>query len=252
MDIDTKAPRTRRTPVIEELERLARRGRLLLLALPILLLGGVALGRVAMGSLAASHPTADLADSTPYFSELQRLGRYMEELRRNGAVTTDYVIMYRDHVASVEETLRRHGVPDSTAREVAWPLVEHAYRQDLDVALVAAILLLESRGQPGATSSAGARGLMQVMPGWLGHWQECGQDLYDIEDNICNGTSILAWYLKNSRGDERRALLGYNGCVNGTNTPDCFSYPDRVQRLQQEIRQEWEFLNGLAPVAASP
>jgi len=252
MDIDRDAPRKRRTTVFEELERLARAAVLMPLSLPILLLGGIALGKLAMGSLALSEQPADFTEPLPQFSEYQQLGHYMEGLRRDGVRAADYAIMYRDHVASVEETLRRHGVPDSTASEVAWPLVEHAYRQELDVALVAAILLLESRGRPDATSPVGARGLMQVMPGWLGHWRECGQDLYDIEDNLCHGTNILSWYLENSRGDERRALLGYNGCVNGTNTPDCFSYPDRVQRLQNEIRQEWEFLDGLAPVAASP
>jgi hypothetical protein len=28
----------------------------------------------------------------------------------------------------------------------------------------------------------------------------------------------------------RRALLGYNGCVSGTNTPDCRAYPEKVRR----------------------
>ena len=28
----------------------------------------------------------------------------------------------------------------------------------------------------------------------------------------------------------RKGLLRYNGCVRGTNTPNCFRYPDKVQQ----------------------
>jgi soluble lytic murein transglycosylase-like protein len=101
------------------------------------------------------------------------------------------------------------------------------------------VLLVESGGRPRATSPVGARGLMQVMPVHQGRWIGCSGDLYDIDQNLCYGTSILAWYYQRFRGDERRALLGYNGCVRGTNTPDCHTYPDKVRRLRQEIRAEW-------------
>jgi hypothetical protein len=36
--------------------------------------------------------------------------------------------------------------------------------------------------------------------------------------------------LRHSR-DLRSALLSYNGCVRGTNTPDCYLYAARVYRL---------------------
>jgi soluble lytic murein transglycosylase-like protein len=112
---------------------------------------------------------------------------------------------------------------------VAWPLVENSYERGLDPATVVAILLIESSGRPDATSFMGARGLMQVMPMHQGRWQGCGEDLYDIESNLCYGTSILAWLLGRNGGDERRALLAYNGCVRGTNTPNCHTYPDQGQ-----------------------
>jgi hypothetical protein len=78
---------------------------------------------------------------------------------------------------------------------------------------------------------------MQVMPSWSGRWRDCGRNLYDIDANLCNGTSILAWYLRTAT-DERKALLGYNGCVRGTNTPNCSRYPDRIIRLKQQIQRE--------------
>jgi soluble lytic murein transglycosylase-like protein len=137
----------------------------------------------------------------------------------------------------VEKVLHRRGVGRTTARQIAWPLVAHSYERGLDPAFVVSIMLNESGGRPTATSPVGARGLMQVMPSWTGHWRDCGRNLYDIEANLCNGTSILAWYLRRA-SDERRALLGYNGCVRGTNTPNCARYPDRIIRLKQQIQRE--------------
>ena len=85
---------------------------------------------------------------------------------------------------------------EDEAREIAWPLVEQTYRNKLDVATVLSVIYVESNFRPSATSSVGARGLMQVMPMWAGYWRSCGRNLYDVEDNLCNGTRILAWYDK--------------------------------------------------------
>jgi soluble lytic murein transglycosylase-like protein len=69
---------------------------------------------------------------------------------------------------------------------------------------------------------------MQVMPFHAGAWGCESEDLTDPETNVCHGTRILAHALRRLDGDLERALLRYNGCVRGTNTPDCHSYPSRV------------------------
>jgi soluble lytic murein transglycosylase-like protein len=169
---------------------------------------------------------------------LVALSRQMERMRGEGKSTADYIRMYQDEVAPVERVLTRRGVPRGTARRVAWPLVEQSYRNGVDPATVISVMLIESAGRPDARSSVGARGLMQIMPAWAGYWRGCGRDLYAIEDNLCNGTKILAYYFDRHRGDERRALLGYNGCVNGTNTPNCGLYPDKVDTVRRQVRRE--------------
>ena len=86
--------------------------------------------------------------------------------------------------------------------------------------LVLAVIDVESSFNPFAVSSAGAVGMMQVMPFWP---QELGltkRDLLDIEMNIRMGTSILAYYLERERGDYRRALARYNGSVGRRAYPD--------------------------------
>ena len=225
--------------MMEELEVIWRRVRTLALGAPVLLLVGFGAGEVANTVLEIpSHKAVRFTTEkeVPRI-HLEALSGRMHSIAAEGSKTVEYVTMYRDHVEPVEKVLRRRGLSEARARKISWPLVQESYRRGVDPATTAAILLVESEGNPNARSSVGARGLMQVMPLWAGHWRSCGSDLYDVEDNICNGTSILAWYLR-SRGDERSALLGYNGCVNGTNTPNCHKYPNKIWRLRQQIKRE--------------
>jgi soluble lytic murein transglycosylase-like protein len=239
-----------RSGLLEDLERLARRVRAVPLAALALMLVGWGVGDFSKSYL-------QLPDGTPARTpsrhtvprvHLEGLSRHLAQLRSAGDNTVEYVALYQEHVAPVEKVLRRRGVGRETARRIAWPLVEHSYERGLDPAFVVSVMLAESGGKPTATSPVGARGLMQVMPSWSGRWRGCGRNLYDIEANLCNGTSILAWYLRRSR-DERKAILGYNGCVRGSNTPSCFSYPDKIIRLRQQVRRE---LNAARPPMATP
>ena len=100
-------------------------------------------------------------------------------------------------------------------RDLRLNLLRLVYReaqaQKLDPDLVLAVMQVESRFERFAVSSAGAQGLMQVMPFWR---LEIGRDqdnLTDPETNIRYGTTILAHYLERSKGDMVDALGRYNG-----------------------------------------
>jgi hypothetical protein len=229
-----------RAGLFEDLDVLLRRLRAVGLAAPVVLLGvGYGVGHLSdqLEVPEGREVRVSVAEHVPRV-HLELLSRHMERMRTAGDETVDYVTMYNEHVAPVEAVLRKRGVSERIARQVAWPLVQHAYRRGLDPAFVTSIVLIESGGKPSATSFVGARGLMQVMPLWSGTWRACGRDLYAIEDNLCYGTSILKYYLDRNPGDERKALLAYNGCVRGTNTPNCHTYPDKVTRLKQQIQRE--------------
>ena len=86
--------------------------------------------------------------------------------------------------------------------------------------LVLAVIDVESAFDPFAVSSAGAIGLMQVMPFWPTELGLSKKDLIDVELNIRMGTSILAYYLERERGDYRRALGRYNGSTGRREYPD--------------------------------
>ena len=111
---------------------------------------------------------------------------------------------------------------------MATALVREARAADLEPRLLLAVLLVENPWlDPEIRSSVGAVGLMQVMPVHQGGWQ-CGYDLEQVDTNICLGARVFAHYLQRSGGDVERALLRYNGCVTGSNTPNCHRYPSRV------------------------
>lgn len=227
-----------RLGIVQELELLARRARLLALILPVLLVFGFGAGHVVRGALGLPDGSPARVSEAGVRVHLGSLDQALRRARLTGDSTAEYVQLYQTEVAPIERVLHRRGVPRSVARRVAWPLVEQAYENGIDPATVVSVVLIESAGKPDATSFVGARGLMQVMPSWIGHWRGCGRNLYDIEANLCNGTRILAWYINRHGGDERRALLGYNGCVRGTNTPDCGKYPDKISSLRHQVRRE--------------
>ncbi|MGH7460136.1 MAG: lytic transglycosylase domain-containing protein, partial [Longimicrobiales bacterium] len=226
--------------ILHEVERLLHRFRALIVATPALLLVGYGAGQATRVAFSVSEGQSVLprAERTTPYVHLDALSLRMQAMSRKGEKTLDLLETYLADVEPVERVLRSRGVSHEIAKQISWPLIRESQLKGLDPATVVAILMVESGGKRTARSSVGARGLMQVMPAWAGHWRGCGRDLYDVEDNLCNGTSILRWYKQQHGKDERKALLGYNGCVRGTNTPNCFEYPEKVWRLRNQIKRE--------------
>jgi len=92
----------------------------------------------------------------------------------------------------------------------------HARNHDLDPALLAAVVYVESRFDPNARSEAGAVGLMQLLPATAkgialrtGGTHFVVADLRDPEINVRYGS----WYLDHLRdqyGDTKLALAAYH------------------------------------------
>lgn len=99
---------------------------------------------------------------------------------------------------------------------------KEARRVDLRPELVLSVMHVESLFDQYAISSAGAQGIMQVMPFWKKEIGTPEDNLMDIATNIRYGCTILKAYLKREKGNERKALARYNGSV-GKNW-----YPERV------------------------
>jgi soluble lytic murein transglycosylase-like protein len=94
---------------------------------------------------------------------------------------------------------------------------QEAQRVDLAPELVLAVIDIESAFDHFAVSSAGARGLMQVMPFWLDELEQPqGTNLFDIPTNLRMGCTILRYYIDMENGDLTRALARYNGSTGKT------------------------------------
>lgn len=104
-------------------------------------------------------------------------------------------------------------------------ILRWAAQSGTDPNLVAVIMQIESCGDPGATSRAGALGLFQVMPY---HFQS-GEDPYAPDVNALRAMAYLKRALAASHNDVRLALAGYNGGISIISKPEWF-WPDESSR----------------------
>jgi soluble lytic murein transglycosylase-like protein len=104
--------------------------------------------------------------------------------------------------------------------ETAYCEAHRPNEQRLPPGLVMAVIDVESRFDRWAVSSAGAVGLMQVMPFWPADLGMKRHELTQIEANMRMGCAILRHYLKREKNDVRKALARYNGSVGSRKYPD--------------------------------
>jgi hypothetical protein len=140
-----------------------------------------------------------------------------------------------------EDLMRTKQLDSARADSIATYAVREGYIRGISPAIIFGVMLTENaRFISGALSNVGAVGLMQVYPKvWLKKQftDSLGKDLASDSTNVRFGVFILSEYFNpRTRSGERRerdfrtALLRYNGCVRGTNTPHCKNYPDKVKR----------------------
>ena len=140
--------------------------------------------------------------------------------------------------------LRKTGeLDEERSSSIARVAVREAYHRRIPPALVLGVMLTENdRFKPNARSKVGALGLMQIMPRlWAPNLGPIlGRNLRDDETNLRYGVYILKHFAKHTPDTLdasdvlKTALLGYNGCVRGRNTPDCHAYPERVRRRVEQ------------------
>jgi soluble lytic murein transglycosylase len=116
-------------------------------------------------------------------------------------------------VSAVRPSVRAHGLPLADASVIR----EQAAAKHLDPALIAAVIYAESKFEP-TTSSAGAEGLMQILPAtayYLAHLSGGSRftesDLATPKINVAYGSYYLRYLLDHYGGEEMLAVAAYNG-----------------------------------------
>lgn len=127
------------------------------------------------------------------------------------------------------------------AADVEALIGKYSAMRGLDPAVVRAVVRAESDGNPRAVSRAGARGLMQIMPGELSAYGI--SDPFDPEQNISAGTRQLADKLKLFNGDLQLALAAYNAGTGAVRKyggvppyPETQTYIKRIMSMLGTVR----------------
>jgi len=116
-------------------------------------------------------------------------------------------------LSEVKHTVGHRGLPLTHASIIR----EQAAAKHLDPALIAAVIYAESKFDP-RTSSAGAQGLMQILPAtayYLAHLSGGARftesDLDTPSINVAYGSYYLRYLLDHYSGNELLAVAAYNG-----------------------------------------
>ncbi len=118
-------------------------------------------------------------------------------------------------------------------------ITQSARQNGLDPALILAVVMEESGGDPMATSPKGAQGLMQLMPATA---KELGvSDASSPTQNLAGGSLYLAKMLKRYDGNLELALAAYNagpGNVDraGGQVPNFKETQSYVQKVQERFK----------------
>ena len=143
---------------------------------------------------------------------------------------------FEDHIAAevwltdMSNRLKKT-LPDARYRlDLLKTIHAEATRTGLQPELVLAVIQVESNFDRFAISSAGARGLMQVMPFWIKELGHPEDNLFIPQVNLRYGTTILKYYLAKENGQTSKALARYNGSVGRT------TYSRKVFNAQ---RRKW-------------
>jgi soluble lytic murein transglycosylase len=166
----------------------------------------------------------------------------------------------------VDHAVNRLGLPLTDAAVIR----QQAAEKRLDPALVAAVIYAESKFDP-RPSSAGAEGLMQILPETAyfiahlsGGTQFTASDLSTPSINVAYGAYYLRYLLDHYEGNEMLAVAAYNAglanvdrwvaqarargttlAVSAIPFPETRAYVERVLGAQQEYRASYARQLGL-------
>jgi TP901 family phage tail tape measure protein len=133
---------------------------------------------------------------------------------------------------------------------------KYASTNNVDSNLIKAIIAQESSFNSKATSSAGAKGLMQLMDGTA---RGLGvTNSYDPDQNIAGGTKYFAGLLKKYNGDTELALMAYNGGPGRIDKwlksgKDISALPKETQQYASKVLGYYNSYNGSSssPISSS-
>ncbi|MEO7242887.1 MAG: lytic transglycosylase domain-containing protein [Variovorax sp.] len=152
---------------------------------------------------------------------------------------TESRLAYLRWLGEMSERLKKK-IPGHQERlELLQTIWYESRRAGIDVSLVLGLIQVESNFRKFAVSSAGARGLMQVMPFWtrvIGDGDAA--KLFRMQTNLRFGCVILRHYLDMEKGDLYLTLGRYNGSRGRAPYPNAVFANQRNWMLKDKERDD--------------
>jgi soluble lytic murein transglycosylase-like protein len=164
--------------------------------------------------LAVPKPPVPVINGTPPSEQPTQLGRYAWFWDRVSPALSDAgpgrldLAMDALAAADAKVTGPRLQHMQSIARANGVDILRSTVGTQVSPALVLAVIAVESAGKQDAVSSAGAQGLMQLMPATAERFGV--EDSFAATQNIAGGVKYLDWLMQEFNGDPMMVLAGYN------------------------------------------
>lgn len=156
------------------------------------------------------EPKVDVASAAPAASAIGRYAWFWDRvspaLGQSGPGRLDDALLALNGAGQV--TAPRLQAMQDIARARGIPILKSTIGTSVSPALVLAVISVESAGRADAVSSAGASGLMQLMPATATRFGVT--DSLEPEQNIAGGVRYLDWLMKHFGNDPILVLAGYN------------------------------------------
>lgn len=126
-------------------------------------------------------------------------------------------------------------------------ILKYSEQLGVDPNLSRAVMWVESRGNKDSVSSAGAIGLMQLMPSTA---KGLGVDPHDPDRNILGGIKYIRQMLDKFGGDVNKALAAYNGGPGIVKKDGTFPNTGYVRQVLNKYKEYTEHGGGYVTVSA--
>lgn len=136
-------------------------------------------------------------------------------------------------LASLQRIVNAHGLQ----------ILRETVGTQVSPALVLAVISVESAGRETAVSSAGAQGLMQLMPATAARFGVT--ESFDPSQNIRGGVAYLDWLLTHFGNDPLLALAGYNAGEGNVRRYDGVPPFAETRDYVPKVLSAWQVAKGL-------
>ncbi|MDX8335579.1 MULTISPECIES: lytic transglycosylase domain-containing protein [Cetobacterium] len=141
--------------------------------------------------------------------------------------------------AKIKNYVKKHTNTEKTATNIYKSIMENSKKHDVEPELIAAIIKVESDFNHSTVSTAGARGIMQLMPKTA---KLMKVNPSNLDSNIKGGTKYIAWCLQQQNNNLKLALAAYNAGIGNVKKYKGIPPFRETQNYVKRVLKEYNYL----------